>query len=414
MLDTTNVVLTGGHLWDGVSDEVRRDAAVHIRPDGRIGDVGDPADVIASAPDAAVVDVAGAYLSPGLINMHVHFGLALPGKMADVVAAGGPSAMVLLMSGNATQTLEAGVTTVRLVGEPDFHDFALREAVNTGHVRGPRIFTAGHALCCTGGHGHDSDAMEADGADGFRRATRMQLRAGADLIKVCISGGIAGEHEAIDTPQLTDEEMAAVISTAHDWGRKVTAHAGPSNVIQKAIELGLDCVEHGYELTEEITASMAQNGVSYVPTITVSRCEQFFRDNGVPEWMIERALGAGPRHWQSLQHAIAAGVNIIMGTDMPPHTEYDGTTATVREMEFMQEAGMSAVHVMRSATSLAAEWLNANDLGRITREAHADLILTEDDPTADISALRGIHAVISRGSVVRDDSAVMTRGGTRA
>lgn len=141
MHEITNVVLTGGHLWDGVSDEVRRETAVHICPDGRFGQIGTPADVLASAPDAKVIDVAGAYLSPGLINMHVHFGLALPGKMAEVVAAGGPSAMVLLMSGNATQTLESGVTTVRLVGEPDFHDFALRQAVDTGHVRGPRIFT---------------------------------------------------------------------------------------------------------------------------------------------------------------------------------------------------------------------------------------------------------------------------------
>ena len=175
------------------------------------------------------------------------------------------------MAGAAARTLGAGVTTVRLVGETDYLDIALRRAVEAGDVPGPRIFTACHALCCTGGHGWDADAMEADGADGFARATRLQLRAGADLVKVCISGGIAGEHEQIDTPQLTDDEMRAVIETAHAWGKQVTAHAGSSATVQAALALGLDGVEHGYSLDEETVRLMAERGTWYVPTITVSR-----------------------------------------------------------------------------------------------------------------------------------------------
>lgn len=312
--------------------------------------------------------------------------------------------LVLLMADSARRTLHAGVTTARLVGEGRYADFALRKGIEAGAVDGPRIFTAGHALCCTGGHGWEADALEADGADGFRQLTRAQIRAGADLIKVCISGGIAGQYEAIDTPQLLDDEMAAVIRVAHDWGRKVTAHAGPADTVRRAVELGLDCVEHGYELTDEVTRLMAERGVWYVPTIVVSRCEQFFRDSGVPGWLMERALGAGPRHWESLQHAIRNGVPIALGSDMPPHADYDETSATVRELEFMVDAGMPVADALKAATIRPAEWLEADDkLGSITAGKHADLLVLRDDPTRSVSALRTLHVVMKGGVVYRDD-----------
>ena len=360
-----------------------------------------------------MVDLDGAFVAPGLINMHVHLGLALPGPTGEASAAAGPAERVLRMADAARRTLRAGVTTARLVGERDFTDIALRSAIARGDADGPELITACHALCCTGGHGHGVDAVEADGADGFRRAVREQLRAGADLIKVCISGGIAGEFEQIDTPQLTDDELAAVIQTAHDWGRKVTAHAGPSEAIERAVQLGLDGVEHGYRLTVDVCDLMAERGVWYTPTISVSRCEDFYREIGVPSWMVERALGAGPEHWASLQRAITAGVPIAMGTDMPPHAGFDGTTATVREMEFMAEAGMTASAVLASATSKAAECLGRSDIGTIAAGARADLLILDGDPSADISALRGITGVVAGGLVHRDDTHVMSAGASR-
>ncbi|NED97028.1 amidohydrolase family protein [Phytoactinopolyspora alkaliphila] len=407
-------VLVDCALWDGHTASAVQDQALRIAPDGTIRAVGGAEEVLAQARDDgdAVVELGGATVTPGLVNMHVHLGLALPGPLAEASRAATDAEQVLLMAGNARDVLRAGVTTVRLVGESRFADMALRGAIRRGQVDGPTIYTAGHALCCTGGHGHGADAVEADGADGFRRATREQIRAGADLIKVCISGGIAGEYEQINTPQLTDDEMSAVISTAHDWGRKVTAHAGPSEVIARAVELGLDCVEHGYELEAGLCATMAERGVAYCPTITVSRCEQFFLDSGVPRWMIDRALSAGPRHWQSLQHAIAAGVPIIMGTDMPPQVPYDETTATVREMEFMAKAGMSAHAVMVSATSAAAAWLGAaGSLGSLAPGAQADLLVLDGDPTLDVSALRALHGVVRAGQVARDDRGLLRVGG---
>lgn len=405
-----STVYAGCAVFDGAGESSRTDQAIWV-VDGTIRRVGGRDEVLAAAErtGADVVDLQGGHLMPGLINMHVHLGPALPGPMGDSVARGSDADLVLRMAGAARRALRAGVTTARLVGESRYADFALRRALLRGDVVGPRLFTAGHALCCTGGHGHDSDALEADGADGFRRATRAQLRAGADLIKVCISGGIAGEHERIDTPQMTDEEMAAVIGTAHDWGRTVTAHAGPSAVIARAVELGVDGIEHGYQLTPEVCALMAERGVRYVPTITVSRCREFLELHQVPEWMIERSLSAAAQHWASLQTAIAAGVTLVMGSDMPPDAALDGTTATVREMELMAQAGMEPAQVLRSATSVAADWLgSAEQLGTLRAGAAADFLVLDADPAADVAALRTLHAVVQAGRAVRDDRALLT------
>jgi imidazolonepropionase-like amidohydrolase len=390
------VLLANCRVFDGTT--VRPDHRIRI-VDGAVAAIGPSAEVVA-ADGEQLVDLHDACVLPGLINMHVHLGLALPGMpkaTSDVELA-------LQMAASARETLRAGVTTVRLVGESRYTDFALRRAIDAGLLDGPRIFTAGHALCCTGGHGWDADALEADGPDGFRRATREQLRAGADLIKVCISGGIAGEHERIDTPQLSDAELAAVIDTAHDWGRKVAAHAGPAGATRRAVELGVDCVEHGYQLTGELTDEMARRGTWYVPTIVVSRCKDYYEANGVVGWLQERALAAGPRHWESLQNALRSGVRIAFGTDMPPHADYDGTSATVRELEFMVEAGMSDLAALQSATTGPAEWLGASGrLGVLAVGAPADLVAVGGDPSQDISALRSLHLVMKGGRVHRDE-----------
>jgi imidazolonepropionase-like amidohydrolase len=198
--------------------------------------------------------------------------------------------------------------------------------------------------------------------------------------------------------------MAAVIEVAHDWGRKVTAHAGPAHSIERAVKLGLDCVEHGYELTDDVTKLMAERGVWYVPTIVVSRCKAFFEESGVPAWLMERALGAGPRHWESLQSAIRNNVPIALGSDMPPHAGYDETSATVRELEFMVEAGMDVVDGLRSATSRPAQWLGQEDrIGTLEVGRQADLIALTADPTKDVAALRTLHLVMKGGVAYRDD-----------
>ena len=382
--------------------EALADAGVWTR-DGVIAAVGHVDDVLATASAAdspRIIDLEGAYVAPGLINMHTH--------LSDVSRETGletPVTFAYRMAGHARRTVQAGVTTVRLVAEPHGVDFAMRRAIDAGEVVGPRVFTAGRAIVCTGGHGFaSSGTVEADGVDGMRQAVRGQLREGADLIKVMISGGIAGEHEGIDTPQLTRDELLAVVEVAHAWGRKVTAHAGPARAIAEGIECGLDGIEHGYQLTDEVIRLMVERGTTLVPTILVTRCEQYYRDVGAPKWMIERALAAGVDHWRALQSAIRHRVPIAVGTDMLPAEPQDETTATVRELEYYAEAGMSPRDVLASATTTPAAWLGASErLGTVQEGKLADLIALDGDPTQDVSALRRLRLVMARGQILSRD-----------
>ncbi|MEH1031390.1 amidohydrolase family protein [Micromonospora profundi] len=399
-----NCTVLDARVVDGM-DPVT-DAGVWIRGD-RIAAVGRYADVAAEARAAGAltsVDLDGAYVTPGLVNMHTHFSLSLPGSGGDNVKGMGAYDLAHYMADGARRTLRSGVTTVRCVAEKDHADFALRRAINAGRTSGPRIYTAGRALVCTGGHGHESnDTLECDGPVGFRQGVRSQIKAGADLIKVMISGGIAGEHESIHTPQLFTDEMTAVIETAHAWGRKVTAHAGPAEVIGAAVELGLDCVEHGYQLTPEVAARMAERGTALVPTLLVTRCKEFFDELGVPEWMQCRSLGAGPRHLESFDMAIAAGVEVLLGSDMPPFWEFEGTTASVRELEYMSER-IGTARAIHAGTRGPIRWLGAeSDLGTVEVGKLADLIAMDADPLADTSAFRDVRWVMKGGQIVRDD-----------
>jgi imidazolonepropionase-like amidohydrolase len=382
--------------------------------DGRIAAAGDQEDVAAAAGDAEAWDLGGAFLLPGLMNMHVHLGLVLPG-MTDLVGEV-PAARALRMAQNARETLQAGVTTVRLVGEYAQTDFAVRNAIERGRIEGPRIWTAGAPIICTGGHGHGpAGGLEADGPDELRKAVRSQLKLGADLIKIMISGGIAGRHETIDTAQLDPEEMRAVTTVAHGWGKKVAAHAGPAGVISDAIDAGVDCIEHGYFLTPEVVEKMVEHGTWLVPTIVVSRAREFYDKIGAPEWMVERALAAGERHFAALQTAVAAGVRIAMGTDMLPAEAFEGSNGTVREMEYMVEAGMSPLDTIRAATIRAAELLGVDhELGRPTPGMLADLIAVGRNPAEDISALADVRLVMKGGEIFRREASVVAGAPVRA
>jgi imidazolonepropionase-like amidohydrolase len=393
-------------LVDPHDDAPRRGCAVLVHGE-RIAAVGDYDDLAAAAGDAAMWDLDGAYVLPGLMNMHVHLGLVLPG-MTDLVGEV-PAARALRMAQNARETLQAGVTTVRLVGEYAQTDFAVRNAIGRGQIEGPRIWTAGAPIICTGGHGHGpAGGIEADGPDELRKAVRSQLKLGADLIKIMISGGIAGRHETIDTAQLDPEEMRAVTTVAHGWGKKVAAHAGPAGVISDAIDAGIDCIEHGYFLTRDVAEKMVEHGTWLVPTIVVSRCREFYDKIGAPEWMVQRALTAGERHFAALQTAVAAGVRIAMGTDMLPAEPFEGSNGTVREMEYMVEAGMAPLDVLRAATVRAAELLGVeHELGRPAPGMLADLIAVGSDPTEDISSLADVRLVMKGGEIFRREDSVV-------
>lgn len=361
----TNMVVTNCMVVDGVTDTPRA-AAVWVSGDRikTIGPVEEPFRRDGRRPPGQRRCHRSRWCAcDGRTDKNAHhLSLSLPGPIGDEVQQMGPHGLAFYMADGGRRTLEEGVTTVRCVAEKDGADFALRAAIDQGRVPGPRMKTAGRALVCTGGHGHEgSDTLQCDGADGFRRGVRQQVSQGADLIKVMISGGIAGQHEKISTPQLAGDELDAVISTAHDWGRKVTAHAGPAAVITAAVERGLDCVEHGYQLTPEVAKLMAERGTALVPTLVVTRCGDFFQQLGIPDWMQERSLSAGPQHLDSYQMALDAGVEIMLGSDMPPFWPFEGTTATVRELEHLADGGLGPMAALRAATLTPARWLDVDD-----------------------------------------------------
>ena len=394
LVDATVVAIDGG--------APRPNAVVLIEGD-RISQVG-VAGAVAIPPGAKVISLKGKWLIPGLMNMHVHLGLRLPGAAGAALANETDPQQVLRMASNARLSLLAGVTTLRLVGEDHGNDFTLRAAIERGEVVGPRLKTAGGVIVPTGGHGD----TEADGPYGLARVTREQIKQGADWIKIAISGGIADTHGSISAAPMTDEEMKTLIEVAHRNGIKVTAHNGSSVAARQAMQFGIDCFEHGYHLDEGVLKQMKAQGVWLVPTIVVSQsgAREFYKRIGSPDWYLARVDSTGKDHWAMLQNAIKLGVNIALGTDQFPFEPNGGTTATVAEAELYVKAGMTPLQALQSATTQSAKLLGMEaDVGRIQPGKLADIVAVEADPTKDISALRTIDFVMKGGVVYRDDSA---------
>ena len=358
-------------------------------------------------PDGAEqIDVNGAWLIPGLMNVHVHLGLILPGKMKAELANESEAALALRMAANARASLLSGVTTIRLTGDPAHADLALMRAINKGQADGPRIFSSGEALTITAGHGSKDGKENYDGPDELVKAARTQISAGAKWIKILISGGIATAGGDLDAVLMTPAEIHAVIDAAHRFGVKVTAHSGSPTATSIAIDSGLDSVEHGYFLDRPTLRKMKEHGTWLVPTIVVSQpaTEPFFKKLGSPQWYLERRNSAGKAHWKALQMAIEEGVNIALGTDQFPYEPNDGTTATVREAQYYVEAGMTPLQALRSATIEPAVLLEAEDeIGSLEEGKYADIVAVEKDPTEDIKALRNILMVMKGGKVYRNE-----------
>jgi imidazolonepropionase-like amidohydrolase len=394
-------VLTNCSVIDVVAETATAGQGVWIAG-GRLREIGPAdevlADALAAGPGVDVTDLDGAFLLPGLMNMHTHLGLTYTGREPDR----SPAARALRMAANAQDSLRAGVTTIRLLGEHDGTDFDLRDAIRGGRHRGPTIITAGRPLCCTGGHGSGyGPSLELDGPAEFARGARTQIALGADLIKICISGGIGGMHERVSHSQLLPEEVTAVTTVAHGWNRLVTAHAGPANAIDEALDCGLDGVEHGYAMDDAVIAKMVALGTWLVPTLAVTRGEEFYKRHGAPSWILDKVCETAEAHAAGIRAAIRAGARIALGTDMLPSEELDGTTATVRELELLVEAGLTPGAALRSATCTAAEYAGlTHDAGTIEVGKRADLIAVALNPLLNISHMRELTFVMKDGEPI--------------
>jgi len=393
--------LVGGTVVDVLKGGTIPDAVVLIQGE-KIVQMG-PSGSITIPAGAKQVPMQGQWLIPGLMNMHVHLGLKLPGAEGNALQNETDAEEALRMAGNARKTLYAGVTTVRLTAEDHGIDFALKRAIQAGQAQGPRIESAGELIVPTGGHG----SLEADGPAEFSKVAREQIKRGASWIKIAISGGISDSHGDISAAPMTDAELSTLIEVAHRNGVKVTAHNGSAQAARQALKFGIDCFEHGYHLDDAVLKDMKAKGVWLVPTIVVSQpgAYEFYRKIGSPDWYLDRVASTGKDHWAMLQKAIRMGVNVALGTDQFPFEPNDGTTATVAEAELYQKAGMTPMQALQAATIRPATMMGLEKtVGQIAVGQYADIVALPADPTQNISALRQIAFVMKGGQIIRDDA----------
>lgn len=405
--------LVGGHVVDVVHGTVLRDHAVELH-DGLIRTI--TTSVPADAPH--VLELEGRYVFPGLVSVHTHLTIVYPFEETDVHENPGDSA--LRGASRARDALLAGVTTVRTLDEHNRADIMIRRAKDAGWLDAPRIVASGQAIGITGGHGRGRPGAFADGADAFLKAAREELEAGADHIKVFISGGIAHLGETFNGAQMTAEEMAAVVRATSEQNTYVVAHAGGGAAIQEALKVGINAFEHGYDLDEETVDQMAAHNSYLTPTLSVTSSPDWMRDHGFTEWQIDIALGVHPTHLESIQRAFtraigddleADGIRIVAGTDYLPGEPHAGTSCAVREMEYLEQAGLPTRTTLRAGTWEAARLMGRQDqFGSIAEGLAADIVLTTDDPTETVSALRTIGTVIQAGRIVRTDIPTTTEG----
>jgi imidazolonepropionase-like amidohydrolase len=371
----------------------------------------------ASVPDGAVViDLGDVTLLPGLMDMEVNLLMGGPDHASPLVAVqDDPVVKTLRGVANARRTLRAGFTTVRNLGlfvqtGGILLDVALKKAIDLGWIDGPRIVPAGHAISPTGGHLDPTMFQKlgpgvlpltveegiADGIDEVRKAVRYQIKHGAELIKVCASGGVMSHTGPAGAQQYSDDELRAIADEAHRAGLKVAAHAHGDAGIRAAIEAGIDCIEHGSLMSDETMALMIERGTFLVPTTYLA--DGMDVSHAAPE-LQAKAAEVFPIAKATVSKAIERGVRIACGTDAPaiPH----GRNA--KELIALVDRGMSPLQALRAATTMAAELIDVDDRGRLAPGLLADVIAVAGDPLGDITATEQVRFVMKGGQVFRHE-----------
>lgn len=387
------LLLRGGQLWDGQNPQVQ-DVDVLVEA-GQIAGVG----AVRSDRDAAVLDLEGRYLLPGLIDMHVHLVWSGSPDPAAVVEREGEQLTTVRAVANAQAQVRAGVTTVRDLGGNADIAVSVARAVDDGLIHGPTIVAAGQTIIMTGGH-DPFWGLPSDGVDAVIRSVRRQVSIGARVIKLAATGGVYGRSEGEDVGQteLTLDELTAAVKEAHRFGLKVAAHALGADGIRNAVLAGVDTVEHGNFLTEEIVDLMRRNGTALCPTLAIYRTIAAGSGSGVPSYAVDKAQRAVAAHVESFVMARDAGLPIVAGTDAgscaTPHP------ALVGELAVMRELGMNPDEALQAATSTAADVLGrAGGAGRVAPGLPADLLVVDADPREDVHVLLNPSLVLQAGKV---------------
>jgi imidazolonepropionase-like amidohydrolase len=397
------VVIRAGHMLDVKTGKSLSNQTIVIQGD-KISSVG-----AAQVPaDATVIDLPNATVLPGLIDAHTHITFT-PNFGYSRLAISVPRE-ALTGARNAKITLEAGFTTIRNVGASGYADVALRDAVNAGDVPGPRMLVSGPALSITGGHCdnnllpfdyHAANGGVADGVEAVQHKTREIIKYGADLIKVCATGGVLSHGDNPQHSQYTLEEMKAIVTDAHRLGRKVAAHAHGAEGIRWASMAGVDSIEHGSYIDDAAITEMKKNGTYLVPTLYLM--DWFFENAekiGTPAELIAKGKEVMPAARKNVARAFAAGVKVGFGTDAAvyPH----GLNA--HEFAVMVKLGLTPLQAIQSATINDADLLGWSDkVGTIEPGKWADIIAVDGDPLADVTTLERVKFVMKGGDVVKNE-----------
>jgi imidazolonepropionase-like amidohydrolase len=380
---------------------------------GRIVEVS-PASVPA---DAVTLDVGDVTLLPGLMDMEVNLLLGGPDHASPLnPVQDDPAVRTLRAVANARRTLRAGFTTVRNLGlfvqtGGLLLDVALKKAIDRGWIDGPHVVPAGHAITPTGGH-LDPTMFQAlaphimpltveegiaNGVDEVRKAVRYQIKHGAELIKVCASGGVMSHTGPAGAQQYSDEELAAIADEAHRAGLKVAAHAHGDDGIRAAIDAGIDCIEHGSLMSDETLELFIARGTFLVATTYLA--DGMDLSHADPE-LQAKAAEVFPRARETIKKAIERGAKVACGTDAPaiPHGK------NAKELVALVDRGMSPLQAIRAATTVSAELIDAEDRGRLEPGLLADVVGVPGDPLADIGVTEQVRFVMKLGEVYRKEA----------
>jgi imidazolonepropionase-like amidohydrolase len=396
-----------GKLLDVRTGRMLADQVVQLDA-GRITKVG-PASSASLPSGLSPIDLSSATCLPGLIDVHTH----LTSDPTDAGYAGlGVSVPRSTVKGvkNARLTLRAGFTAVRNVGADGYSDVAVRDGINDGEVEGPRMLVSGPALGITGGHCdnnllpseyHYTAAGVADGPWAARAKVREVVKFGADLIKVCASGGVLSKGDQPGAPQYTLEELRAIVEEAHKLGRKVAAHAHGTQSIKDAIRAGIDSVEHSSLIDDEGIALAKQHGTVLVFDIYN---DDYILQEGLKAGMlpesIEKEKKIGRAQRENFRRAHAGGARLAFGTDSGVYPHGDNA----RQFAKMVEWGMTPLEAIQAATLTAADLMGWGDeIGSVEPGRFADLVAVEGDPLADVRLLESVRFVMKGGDVVRND-----------